>query len=205
MSRERASATGRAHLAALAGPLARLEDDCERLGRWGRHLGDVLLAGGRLLAAGNGGSAALAEHLTAELVGRYRTERPPLSALCLHADASALTAIANDYGQEEAYARQVRAHARPGDVLLAFSTSGRSANVLAAADAARRASVAVWSMTGPAPNPLFALSDDALSVDARAVATVQEIHQVAVHILCEAVDAVLLDRIDRPAYSLVAR
>src|SRR5690349_20189469 len=86
--------------------------------RWGRHLADVLPAGARLLAAGNGGSAAQAQHLTAELVGRYCGERRPLSALALHAETSSVTAITNDYGADEIFARQVEAHARPGDVCL---------------------------------------------------------------------------------------
>ena len=114
---------------------------------------------GRLLACGNGGSAAEAQHLTGELVGRFREERRPLSAIALHADSSALTAIGNDYGPEEVYARQVRAHGRPGDVLVAFSTSGTSPDVVAAAKAAEEIGLTVWALTGPAPNPLAALAD----------------------------------------------
>jgi D-sedoheptulose 7-phosphate isomerase len=137
---------------------------------------------------GNGGSAAQAEHLTAELVGRFTTERQALSALCLHADGSSLTAIANDYGLEEAFARQVRAHGRPGDVLLALSTSGRSANVLAAVCAGRSIGVTTWCLTGPGPNALAELCDEAVSVAAPTTATVQELHLVALHMLCCAVD-----------------
>ena len=95
--------------------------------RWGVRLAAVLDNGGRLLAAGNGGSAAQAQHLTAELVGRYRDDRPPFSAICLSAETSSLTAIANDYPASELFARQVEAHGRPGDVLVLMSTSGRSA------------------------------------------------------------------------------
>ena len=124
---------GRDHIGALVGALCALEADVERIEGWGAWLGGVLLDGGRLLAAGNGGSASQAQHLTGELVGRYHGDRPPLSALALHAETSSLTAIANDFGPEEAYARQVRAHGRPGDVLMALSTSGASPNVLAAA------------------------------------------------------------------------
>lgn len=178
------------HLAALRRALSSLEWDLERLDRFGASAGALLLEGGRLLAVGNGGSAAHAQHLTAELVGRYRTERPPLSAICLHADSSALTAIANDYGFEEAFARQVRAHGRPGDVLVAFSTSGASPNVLAAVAAARASGLTTWGLTGPAPNELSSLCDDGLAVDAD-TPTVQEIHQVAVHLLCDAVDRVV--------------
>lgn len=178
------------HLLALRRALAHLEWEIDRLDRLGAELAALLLEGGRLLAVGNGGSAAHAQHLTAELVGRYRTERPPLSAISLHADTSALTAIANDYGFEEAFARQVRAHGRPGDVLIAFSTSGASPNVLAAVAEARAMGLATWGLTGRSPNALGALCDECISVDAE-TPTVQEIHQVAVHILCDAVDRVV--------------
>jgi D-sedoheptulose 7-phosphate isomerase len=178
------------HLRALRRALTSFEWEIERLDRLGTDLGALLLEGGRVLAVGNGGSAAHAQHLTAELVGRYRTERPPLSAISLHADTSALTAIANDYGFEEAFARQVQAHGRPGDVLIALSTSGASPNVLAAVAAARASGLTSWGLTGPAPNELAALCDDCVAVDAE-TPTVQEIHQVAVHILCDAVDRVV--------------
>ena len=180
--------TARAHLAALADPLRALEADVDRIGAWGRHLARVLLGGGRLLAVGNGGSAAQAQHLTSELVGRYREDRVPLSALALHAESSSYTAICNDYGAEEAFARQVRAHGRPGDVLFALTTSGRSANVLAAIEAAADGGLTTWAVTGPAPNPAGELADDALCVEAGAAATVQEVHLVVVHLLCAAVD-----------------
>jgi rfaE bifunctional protein nucleotidyltransferase chain/domain/rfaE bifunctional protein kinase chain/domain len=176
---------GADHLAALVTPLEALSGDVDRIGAWGRHLALVLPAGGRLLAVGNGGSAAQAQHLTSELVGRYRDDRPPFSALALHAESSSVTAIANDYGYDTSFARQVLAHGRPGDVLVALSTSGRSANVLAAVEAARERGVTTWALTGPAPNPLQAACDDAVSV-AAATATVQEIHQIAVHLLCAA-------------------
>jgi phosphoheptose isomerase len=157
--------------------------------RWGRLLAVPLLGGQRLLVAGNGGSAAEAQHLTAELVGRYVAERPPLSAIALHAETSSLTAIGNDYGAGEAYARQVAAHGRDGDTLLVLSTSGRSENVLAAAHRARSKGLAVWAMTGPAPNPLAGLADEALCVAGADTSVVQEVHLVAIHTLCDALDA----------------
>lgn len=178
---------GRAHVRALAEALPRL--DTGRLELWGRHLAALLPAGGRLLVAGNGGSAAEAQHLTSELVGRYRHERPPMSAIALHADTSSVTAIANDYGADEVFARQVHAHGRSGDVLLLMSTSGRSPSVLAAARAGRAAGLRTWALTGRAPNPLAEACDEAVCVDAERVATVQECHLVAVHLLCAAVDA----------------
>ncbi|MFL5818841.1 MAG: SIS domain-containing protein [Conexibacter sp.] len=162
---------------------------------WGERLADVLTAGGRLLAVGNGGSAAQAQHLTAELVGRYRTERQPLSAICLHGDTSSLTAIANDYGSDEAFARQVRGHGRPGDVLIALSTSGRSSNVVRAVEAANALGMATWALTGAEPNPLADLCDDALRVRSADAATTQELHLVALHVLCGAVDRELALRV----------
>jgi D-sedoheptulose 7-phosphate isomerase len=183
--------TGRAHLRALVRPLAELEREVERIDGWGRTLARVLAGGGRLLAVGNGGSAAQAQHLTSELVGRYRDDRPPLSALALHAEPSAYTAICNDFGDEVVFARQVRAHGRPGDVLIALSTSGASPNVLEAARAAAEGGITVWALTGPAPNSLCTLSDDAVCVDASATATIQEIHQVVIHLLCASVDSEL--------------
>ena len=125
-----------AHVDRLDRALPALQAAAPTLARWGEDLGQRLLAGNRLLAAGNGGSAAEAQHLTAELVGRFDGDRRPLSAIALHADTSSLSAIGNDYGFAQVYARQVRAHARPGDVLLMFSTSGRSENLVEAATAA---------------------------------------------------------------------
>jgi len=179
---------GRRHLAELEGPLRDLRADAPRLERWGRRLAEVLLRGGRLLTAGNGGSAAEAQHLAAELVGRYRDDRVPFSAIALCAESASVTAIGNDYGIDEVFARQVRAHGRPGDVLVAISTSGRSPNVLAAADAATAAGMACWALTGRAPNPLTERVDDCLAVDSPHTATVQEIHLIAIHLLCAAVD-----------------
>jgi D-sedoheptulose 7-phosphate isomerase len=183
--------TGRAHLAALGPALAALERDVDRIDRWGRELAYRLGGGARLLAVGNGGSAAQAQHLTSELVGRYVHDRPPLSALALHSETSTLTAIGNDYGGEIAFARQVRAHGRPGDVLVALTTSGKSPNIVAALGAARAGGLTSWALTGPAPNPACDLADEAVCVDARATATIQEVHQVAVHLLCAAVDVEL--------------
>jgi D-sedoheptulose 7-phosphate isomerase len=155
---------------------------------WGQRLAAVFAAGGKLLACGNGGSAAEAQHLTGELLGRFREERRPLPAIALTADSSAVTAIVNDYGAEELFARQVQAYGRRGDVLVALSTSGTSPNIIAAAKAGLDLGVNVWALTGPSPNPLAALSDSAIAVDAPTVATVQEIHLCLVHALCIALD-----------------
>jgi D-sedoheptulose 7-phosphate isomerase len=181
-----------AHLAATERAVAGMRGELGRLERWGRQIAAHLIAGGRLLAAGNGGSAAQAEHLTGELVGRYRTDRAPLSAVCLHADGTSLTAIANDYGYEEVFARGVRAHGRPGDVLLLLSTSGASRNLIAAADAGREGRLRVLGLTGPAPNPLAERCDEILAVDAEATANVQEAHLVALHLICAVVESAAL-------------
>jgi phosphoheptose isomerase len=181
--------TGRRHVAALLHALQRVDTD--RLDRWGGDLARRLTSGGRLLVAGNGGSAAQAQHLTAELVGRYRDDRQPLSAIALHAETSSLTAIGNDYDFSAVFARQVRAHGRPGDVFLGLSTSGSSSNIVEAAHAARDCGLVTWALTGPSPNPLDALCDDALAVEAMSTATVQEVHLVAIHLICAAVDVAL--------------
>jgi D-sedoheptulose 7-phosphate isomerase len=180
------------HLDRLARAIGAAVGLDDAVSAWGRHLAAVLSSGGRLLACGNGGSAAQAQHLTAELSGRYRTDREPLSAIALSAEAPALTAIGNDYGFDQAFARQVRAHGRLGDVLMLLSTSGRSQNLIEAAKAARETNMTTWALTGPAPNPLADACDDAVAIAADTPATVQEIHLASVHMLCASIDAVLL-------------
>jgi D-sedoheptulose 7-phosphate isomerase len=177
-----------AHLNELVTAVRRFGPCVDIADGWGERLAAILERGGRLLAGGNGGSAAQAQHLTAELVGRYRDDRPPYSAICLTAETSSLTAIANDYPPEELYARQVQAHGRPGDVLVLLSTSGRSPNVVAAAERARGLGITVWALTGPRPNPLADAAQEALCVEASFTATVQELHLVALHIICAGLD-----------------
>lgn len=182
------------HLTRLEEALHRFAGQAPVIDDWGRRLAGVLENGGRLLACGNGGSAAQAQHLTAELVGRYRDERDPYSAIALTAETCSVTAILNDYGADEVFARQVRAHGRPGDVLLCLSTSGSSRNVIAAARAAAAIGVRTWALTGPQPNPLAGVCEETVPVDADQTCTVQEIHLAAVHMLCEAVDETVLAR-----------
>ncbi|MFI7578623.1 SIS domain-containing protein [Micromonospora sp. NPDC049497] len=179
------------HLANLAAALLPYRQAAERLSTWGTELAWTLARGGRLLVAGNGGSAAEAQHLTAELVGKLHDDRQPLSAIALHAETSALTAIGNDYGYDHIYARQVRAHGRPGDILLLMSTSGASPNLLHATHAARDTGVRTWAFTGPAPNPLAELCDDTLAVPSPDSQVVQELHLVSSHLLCEYVEQAL--------------
>ena len=176
------------HLDAVLPAIESLRAEADHLARWGVELAGRLLAGRRLLAAGNGGSAAEAQHLTAELVGRFDGEREPFSAISLHAESSAVTAIANDYGYDQLFARQVTAHGRRGDVLILLSTSGKSPNLLRAVEAARAAGIATWALTGPAPNPLSRCVDDFVAVEAKS-ANAQEGHLIALHALCRAFDS----------------
>lgn len=176
------------HLRAVTPALESLAVNAGTLAGWGVEMADRLLAGRRLLAAGNGGSAAEAQHLTAELVGRFDGEREPFSAISLHAESSAVTAIANDYGFDQLYARQVRAHGRPGDILVLLSTSGRSPNLLHAVDAARSAGITTWALTGAGPNPLTECVDDYVAIEAQS-ASAQEGHLIALHAICRAFDA----------------
>jgi D-sedoheptulose 7-phosphate isomerase len=179
------------HLTCLAEALPLFRAQAATLARWGTDLAWHLSEGGRLLVAGNGGSAAEAQHLAAELVGRLRTERIPLSAIALTPDSSAVTAIGNDYGFDEVFARQVRAHGRTGDVLLLMSTSGRSPNLIAAARAAREIGMRSWALVGAGSSPLAEVCDEALCCPSPDSQVVQELHLVSVHVLCEYIDQVL--------------
>ena len=177
----------RLHLDNVVPALESLRSQSGRLAAWGVELAQRLLRGQRLLAAGNGGSAAEAQHLTAELVGRFDGERVPFSAISLHAESSAMTAIANDYGYDDVFARQVRAHGRSGDVLMLLSTSGKSPNLLRAAEAASRLNITTWALTGTGPNPLSEACDEAVMIDALN-ANAQEGHLIALHAVCRAFD-----------------
>jgi D-sedoheptulose 7-phosphate isomerase len=148
----------------------------------------ALNSGGKLLVCGNGGSAAEAQHLTGELVGRYKESRRPLAAITLAADAAVLTCIGNDYSFEEVFSRQVQALGRPGDVLIAFTTSGRSPDVLAALRAAREAFVGTVSFLGRDGGPALALSDCALVVHHEDTARIQEGHQFLMHCLMDIIE-----------------
>lgn len=144
-----------------------------------------LATGGKLLIAGNGGSAADAQHIAAELTGRFLRERRPIPAIALHANTSALTAIGNDYGYEYVFARELAAHARPGDVLLAISTSGGSKNILRAIEEARQKKVAVIGMTGELGGTMRTACDLCLCVPSKSTARIQEMHITIGHAICE--------------------
>jgi len=183
-----ANLLARKHEAEIKTTLERSSAALDRSAAWGARLVQILSHGGRLLIAGNGGSAAEAQHLSAELVGRYRGDRPAFSALALHADTSSVTAIANDYGPEAVFARQVDAHGLPGSVLLLLSTSGHSRNLLSAACRGRELGLLTWAMTGKMPNPLGELCDEVAAVDSQVTGAIQEVHLVALHVLCAAFD-----------------
>ncbi|MCC7059065.1 MAG: phosphoheptose isomerase [Burkholderiaceae bacterium] len=175
----------RAAAAVLAGPIARAVE----------LLTATLAADRKLLICGNGGSAADSQHLAAELVGRYERERPELAAIALSTDTSILTAVANDYAYEQVFARQVRALGREGDVLVAFSTSGSSPNVLQAARSAQERGLKVVALTGRGGGRLGAMlrADDVhLCVPHERTARIQEVHLLMIHCICDGIDASLL-------------
>lgn len=148
-----------------------------------------LASGGLLLVAGNGGSAADAQHIVAELTGRFLKERAPFRAMALHANTSALTAIGNDYGFDLVFAREVQAHGRPGDVLLGISTSGNSPNVLRAIDVARERGLVVIGLTGASGGKMRSRCDVCLCVPSAATPRIQEMHITIGHTMCELLEA----------------
>ena len=158
------------------------------LGRTIGLLNDALASGHRVLICGNGGSAAESQHFAAELTGRFRRERAALPAIALTVDTSALTAIGNDYGFDQVFARQVDAYGNRGDVLLAISTSGRSPNVVAAAEAARARGMTVVALTGATSGTLGAVADEVLAVPESDTARVQEVHLTLLHVLCDEIE-----------------
>lgn len=157
--------------------IAQAEDMAERLKR-----------GCKILVCGNGGSAADAQHLAAELTGRYVKERRPLAGIALTTDSSALTCIPNDYSYEVVFSRQVEALGRPGDVLIGISTSGNSANVIRAVESAKALGMHTVGLLGRDGGKLKAQVDDALVVPSTITARIQEIHQMVYHFWCECLD-----------------
>jgi len=152
---------------------------------------DVLRGGGRLLFCGNGGSAADAQHLAAEFTGRFKFDRKPLDAHALHVNTSSLTAVGNDYGFDQVFARGVHAHGRSGDVLVGISTSGRSPNVILAMEAARTLHMKTIAFTGIDGRNMGALADVLLNAPAETTALIQEMHIFIGHTLCEIVEDAL--------------
>ena len=186
----------RAHFTASAElKLAAAEPMAPLIARAAELMTGALLADGRILACGNGGSAADAQHFAAELVGRFERERPGLPAIALTTDTSLLTAVANDYAFEQVFAKQVRALGRRGDVLLAFSTSGNSPNVIEAIAAAHEHEMHVVALTrkgGGRIGELLGADDVHLCVPHSRTARIQEVHLLTLHCLCDAIDQALL-------------
>lgn len=154
-----------------------------------------LLSSGKIMACGNGGSAADSQHFAAELLNRFEMERPPLAAIALTTDSSTLTSIANDYAWDQVFAKQVRALGQPQDVLLAISTSGNSANVLEAIHAAHEREVRVVALTGRDGGKITGILDQGdihICVPAQRTARIQEIHLLTLHCLCDGIDCLLL-------------
>ena len=168
--------------------LADLEADClDTLSAAAQLLIDCIRSGGCIYICGNGGSAADAQHIAAELVGRFVRERKGLPAVALTTDTSTLTSVGNDYGFEQIFSRQVEALVKKQDILWAFSTSGTSKNILAAAKMAKEKGAEVLAFTGKKDSPLENISDICICVEGP-TATVQEVHQVAYHIICDLVE-----------------
>ena len=157
----------------------------ELLERIARAMTQTLTQGGKILWCGNGGSAADCQHLAAEIVGRFRRERRGLPSVALTTDSSILTAVANDYGYDAVFARQVEAIGQPGDLLVGISTSGNSRNVVAALETARAGKLRTVGFTGEGGGRMAALSDHLFAVPSRDTARIQEAHILAGHMLCD--------------------
>jgi D-sedoheptulose 7-phosphate isomerase len=171
--------------AILDAALSQLISRAEALTEAAARLIETLQTGHKVLIAGNGGSAAEAQHFAAELVGRFKRERVPYAVLSLTTDTSILTAVANDYGYHDVFARQVYALGQPGDLLVMFSTSGESENLVRAAVAGRQCSMTTIAITGDHPNRLARLTDVAVRMPAVETDIVQELHLAVLHILCD--------------------
>ena len=170
---------------ALAGPIAAAAE----------RMVQCLKSDGKILACGNGGSAADSQHFAAELINRFERERPPLSAIALTTDTSTLTSIANDYDYDQVFSKQVRALGHSRDVLLAISTSGNSRNVIAAMQAAHDCKMGVVALTGRNGGKMVEVlrpADIHICVPAQSTARIQEVHLLTLHCLCDAIDCLLL-------------
>lgn len=152
------------------------------------RISETLRRGNTIFTCGNGGSAAEAQHLATELTGRYRSPRPSLPAVALSADGALLTCIANDFGWEAVFRRQVEGLARPGDLLICFSTSGDSPNILAALDEARKRGIATLALLGKGGGTARGMADTEIIVPSRSTGAVQEAHLFLIHYFCEKVE-----------------
>ncbi len=177
----------------LANALAHLINGAQELADAAILLVETLRSGHKVLIAGNGGSAAEAQHFAAELVGRFKRDRAPYAALALTTDTAILTAVSNDYGYADVFSRQVRALGQPDDLLVVFSTSGESENIVRAAAAGRHGLLRVLAIVGDRPCSLESLADIALRVQGVDTATAQELHMIITHLLCDIVEAQLCE------------
>lgn len=177
-----------ARLERSAAVIAGLRKQADRIERFAQEVRGCFDRGGHLYSCGNGGSAAEALHLSEELIGRYKRDRKPFPAVCLSSDPTALTCIANDYGFEQVFARQIEALGRKGDALVVFTTSGNSANIERALEAARAKGVRTLGLLGKGGGRCAALCDVALIIDATETEHIQEAHQVVLHLILEAVE-----------------
>ena len=175
----------------LIAALAASESD--RICRMAELIVDTCRRGGKLLICGNGGSAADAQHMAGELVGRFLKEREPLNCIAITTDTSILTAVGNDYGFEEVFSRQVAAHGREGDMLLAISTSGNSPNILRAVEEARRLKIGVIALSGRDGGKLAPAADICIMIPSRTCPRIQEGHAVIIHVICDLVEQSLFD------------
>ena len=165
--------------------LQKLDCIADPVSEAGEAISKALISGGRVFFCGNGGSAADAQHLAAEFSGRYQTERPPLDGIALHCNTSAITAIGNDFSFDEIFVRQLAAHGRSGDVLVAISTSGNSSNILKAAEKAKDMGIFTIGMTGSHGGKLKNTVDMLIAVPSDSTPRIQEMHIMIGHILCE--------------------
>lgn len=165
--------------------------DSSAIARAADAMAERLLSGGTLFTFGNGGSASDAEHLAAEILGRFARDRRPLAAHALTTDSATVTAIANDYGYDEVFARQARGLVSPGDVCVGISTSGESANVRRGVEAAREAGALTISLTGRSGGTIAPASDIAIIVKDQSTAGIQEVHRAIIHAICEVVESKL--------------
>jgi D-sedoheptulose 7-phosphate isomerase len=184
-----AVATALAERKAAFGPaLDTLSDRSAQVAAIVELMVSTLRTGGRVLVAGNGGSAAEAQHFATELVGRFKQERDPYAVIALTADTAILTALANDYGYVEVFAREVAAYGRDGDVLMLFSTSGESEHLVRAAEVASATGIHVVAVTGGQPNRLAERADIGLSMPSTDTPFIQELHLIVLHLLCDLVE-----------------
>lgn len=183
---------GRLVLAQWRRLLEVMERDLPAIDELARWTAGLVVAGARLLVCGNGGSAAEAQHFATELTGRYAAERRPLPAIALNADGSLLTCIANDYSAAEVFARQVAGHGRPGDLLVGLTTSGRSANVIAAVRKANQLGMRTLALLGKDGGPLAGLAEREWIVPSDNTVRIQEAHLWFIHVVCDHIDAALV-------------